>query len=248
MGDERLEARLREIGDRLDAPAPDLGPAVRRSIRRGAHEPPRASGGRRLAATIAAAAVFVLSGVAVASFLIPGVRVDRVPSAPTASAPGEVDRLGLGEPVTLREARRTVDINVLLPQRLGRPDAIYVAPEPAGGRVTLVYRPGADLPEDPNTGAGMLVTMFRGRTEEAFVRKQAGPETRVRGVTVDEASGLWIEGAPHTVVYTDRRGDEFLEDLRLAGNVLIWQSGTVTLRLESRLPLGPSLEVARSMA
>jgi hypothetical protein len=59
---------------------------------------------------------------------------------------------------------------------------------------------------------------------------------------------MWIEGAPHTVAYLDADGRLVPDTLRLAGNALIWQLGEITLRLESRLPLNPSLDVAGSMA
>jgi len=245
MADDRLEARLREVGGRLDVPeTPHMAPAVGRRVR----EPgpgrrrPRAV---RLAA--AALAVLVIGGTATALLLIPGVEVERVPVTPSAPAPGEPELLGLGRRVGLQEARDAVDINVLIPRQLGRPDAVYVGPRPAGGRVTMVYEPRPDLPADPNTGTGMLVTMFRGSTDTSFVRKQVGSETSVRPITVEQAPGMWIEGAPHTVTYIDERGTEFADDIRLAGNVLIWQVGGITLRLESRLDLDPSLEVAASM-
>jgi hypothetical protein len=190
----------------------------------------------------------VIAGTAVAVFLIPGVDVRRVPTPPTASAPGDPERLDLGRRVSLAEARETVGINVLVPQRLGDPDAVFVGRQPTGGRVTLMYRPRADLPEDGNTGVGLLVTLFRGTTDTAFVEKQVGPETSVRPITVEGAPGMWIEGAPHTVAYLDADGRLVPDTLRLAGNALIWQLGEITLRLESRLPLTPSLDVAGSMA
>ncbi|MDQ4005774.1 MAG: hypothetical protein M3135_05670, partial [Actinomycetota bacterium] len=127
-------------------------------------------------------------------------------------------------------------------------DAVYVGRKPAGGRVTMLYEPGTDLPRDPNTGAGMLVTLFRGSTDESFVGKTVGPDTTVRMIDVDGAPGMWIEGAPHTVTYVDEQGRPFPDSLRLAGNVMIWQLGDITLRLESRLGFDPSLDVAESMA
>lgn len=247
MADDRLEERLRELGSRLDVPeAGALPDGVKRRLLEESERPRR---GPSLGAALAAAlTVAVLGGVAVAVLLIPGVEIRRVPAPPTASAPGEPEELGLGRPVTLAEARVSVDINVLVPQRLGRPDAVFVGRQPEGGRVTMVYEPRTDLPADENTGVGMLVTLFRGSTDTGFVRKEAGPETSVRPITVEGAPGMWIEGAPHTVVYVDTAGRMFPDSLRLAGNVLIWQLGDITLRLESRLPLEPSLEVAGSMA
>lgn len=246
MSDDRLEERLRDLGPRLDEPAAlGLPETVRRRLE---EEGRRPSLTRRSALVAAALAVVVIGGTALAVFLIPGVDVRRVPTSPTAPAPGDPERLGLGRRVSLAQAREAVGINVLVPQRLGRPDAVFVGRQPAGGRVTLMYRPRVDLPEDRKTGVGMLVTLFRGSTEPAFVEKQVGPETSVRPITVEGAPGMWIEGAPHTVMYLDADGQVVPDSLRLAGNVLIWQLGEITLRLESRLPLAPSLDVAGSMA
>lgn len=247
MADDRLEQRLHDLGAHLDAPEGEgLPEAVSRSIREGRR--PRWRRPSLTAALAAALAVAVIGGGAVAFWLIPGVDIERVPTPPTAPAPEQPPELNLGRRVTLAEARDSVDINVLVPQVLGSPDDVYVGREPAGGRVTLVYGPDMDLPEDPNTGVGMLVTLFRGSTEPDFVNKQVGPDTSVRPITVEGAPGMWIEGAPHEVFYIDSDGRPFPDSLRLAGNVLIWQVGEVTLRLESNLALNPSLEVAGSMA
>lgn len=35
--------------------------------------------------------------------------------------------------------------------------------------------------------------------------------------------------------------------MRLAGNILIWEQGNLTLRLESDLPKGEALRIAESM-
>ena len=245
MADDRLEARLRELGSHLDPPeAEGLPEAVSRRIR----EDRRPTGRRSSLLVAAAVAVAVLGGSAIALWLIPGVNIERVPTPPTAPAPGQPGELRLGRKVSLEEARDAVDINVLVPQRLGSPDAVYVGREPQGGRVTLVYEPDAELPEDENTGVGMLVTLFRGSTEPDFVNKQVGPDTAVQPITVEGAPGMWIEGAPHSIFYIDENGHVFPDSLRLAGNVLIWQVGDITLRLESRLDLDTSLEVAASMA
>ena len=240
-----LEERLRDLGRRLDHPDPQgVGDVVAGRLRGRTSRVRR----RRPVAWLAAAAVLLVAGVAVAQFVIPGVDIDRVPTQPSAPVAGDLDRLGLGRRVSLEEARRRVEINVLVPAELGRPDAVFVGQRPAGGRVTLAYEPRKGLPRDPFTGAGMLVTLFRGTPESPFVEKEVGPQTSVRPVSIEGAPGMWIEGAPHQILYRDARERVFADSLRLAGNVLVWQVGEVTLRVESRLPLDPSLEVARSMA
>jgi hypothetical protein len=60
-------------------------------------------------------------------------------------------------------------------------------------------------------------------------------------------AGYWIEGAPHQFFYTDEHGQVQSESIRLAANVLLWESGGLTLRIESVLPQATAVRVADSM-
>jgi hypothetical protein len=242
-----LERLLRDVRDRLDVPASEgVAPSVSSRLRddrvRPLHRP------RRRTVALAAAAVVTVAGAASATgLLLRGVDIRRVPSPRPAASPEGRPDLELGRRATLAEAGQHLGFPVPLPQIPGPPDDVFVGREPAGGRITLTYEPGAGVPEDPITGKGMLITMFRGQTERDFVAKELGPDTSLRQVAVRGAPGLWIEGEPHTVYYLDDRGQVFADSVRLAGNVLLWQRGELTLRLESRLSLTGALQVAESM-
>ncbi|HYA08040.1 MAG TPA: hypothetical protein VEG24_00525, partial [Gaiellaceae bacterium] len=63
----------------------------------------------------------------------------------------------------------------------------------------------------------------------------------IASVHVGGAFGFWITGTGHVVVLPPSRPP------RLAGSVLLWQAGGLTLRLEGRgLTLARALELARS--
>jgi hypothetical protein len=176
-----LEGALADLAAALEfPPTPDLAAAVAARLDEApAGAPARTrrrlaglSGWRRLAVAglalvLLAAAVLVASPgtrEAVARRLgLRGVEVELGgPPPPTVTTrPGERLDLGLGERVTLEEARRRVGFPVLVPGAAGfrQPAAVYVnGNEPIGGRVDLVYRARPGLAASPFTDVGLLVT------------------------------------------------------------------------------------------
>jgi hypothetical protein len=270
-----LELALRDLGAHLDFPAtPDLAAAVATRLREAPAPAPRPSPRARgrltrlprrpawrrlalgaLAAVLLAAAVLVVSPgtrEAVARRLgLRGVEVRLGGERPTPTVttrPGARLELGLGERVTLGEARRRVAFQVRVPTAAGfrRPDAVYVNTQPEGGRVDLVYRARPGLPPSPYTDAGLLITQFQGTLTPDFIKKVVGAGM-VEEVRVAGQPGYWLSGEPHFFTYQDRRGDIADEQTRLAGNTLVWQSGPQTLRLEGQLSKQEALRIAESM-
>jgi hypothetical protein len=90
-----------------------------------------------------------------------------------------------------------------------------------------------------------LFTQFAARVDEAVFKKVA-PGTKIDPVTVDGRPGFWIEGA-HYFTYIDRLGDMQTEQVRLAGNVLLWERGARTLRLEADVSKAEALRIAASV-
>jgi len=265
-----LEGALADLGAALRfPPTPDLAAAVTARLEQDPSPAPsrtrprrlrRLAGWRRLAvagmvAVLLAAAVLVASPgtrEAVARRLgLRGIGVELGgPPPPTVTtAPGGRLDLGLGERVTLEQARRRVRFPVLVPAAAGfqRPDAVFVDQAvPAGGRVDLVYRARPGLPASSYTDAGLLVTEFQGQPTPEFLKKVAVMGV-VEQVTVGGEPGYWFSGEPHFFTYQDARGNLREEQTRLAGNTLIWQRGELTLRLEGELPKGEALRIAESM-
>ena len=256
-----LERSLTELGANIAWPAEiDMSAPMRARIE--GHAPPRSRAaialrpGRARAfayaaivvALVATATLVTFPGVrtAVADFLgLGGVRIERGGPVPRPS--GE---LNLGERVSLTEASERVDFDVVVPDALGEPDAVYVDPAVSGDQVALAYEAGPGLPAAPGTDLGALVTQFTGsRADEDVLKKVTtnDPGTTVVPVIIDGIQGLWISGEPHTIAYLEADGDVRTDTVRLAGNVLLWEREGVTLRLESRLPRSEAVTIAESM-
>lgn len=164
---------------------------------------------------------------------------------PTAS-PGL--SLGFGQPVTLAQARDRVTYPVLVPSAaiLGSPDVVYLDTEPPSGMVSLVWRIGPTLPALPNTDVGLVINEFQGSLDQNLFVKMADPSA-IHVVTVNGATGYWIAGGAHSVVYLDPTGNVRLLPGRLAGNTLLWEQNGQTYRIESQLTESEALKIAATL-
>jgi hypothetical protein len=269
MTDLQLERVLVEVGRRLKEP-----PAVNMAAAVGARLRAESATGRRTvlvfrprpafgwtrwrAATVAVAAVIVvIAGTlvfspsarrAVAGWLgLRGVRIEvtsPVPGAPSLS-PGPAP--DLGPRVSLAEAERQVGFEILLPSLagLGPPDEVHVDPLFISEQAFLVYRARPGIPAAEATGVGLIIGEFRGRADADFYKKISVGGASVQFVRVNGEPGYWIEGH-HEVSYLDPEGRRIVDTTRVADNVLVWEHGAITLRLESVLTLEDALEIARS--
>lgn len=241
-----LERELRELGGTLEFPAtPDVATAVRRRLA-AAPEQRRLVTRRTLVLAFAVLAVAVGAVMAVPQARtailewlgLRGVTIERVPTTPTAPADAE---LGLGDRVTLEEARRRAGFAVLVPtlDELDEPREVYFSSATTGGQVGFVYRSGERV--------RILLTEFRGSLERQFVQKMVGPRTKVETLTVNGGFGVWLTGEPHEFFYLDETGEPVVETIRLAGNTLLWEQGDLTLRLEGDLTKDEALRIATSV-
>lgn len=233
-----LELALTRIGRELDYPeAPDLTGAVRGRLA----ERRRPFDWRR-PLVIALAAVVVGVGAVMA---VPQARsaildwlgigavtiryVDDLPPAELATGD-----LGVGEQVSLAEARRRVSFPVRVPTLEGLEDPVVYYGEPLPtGQVAFVY----GSPEKPQ----LLITQVAALgSYEKLLRSGS---TNVERVSVEGAPGAWIEGEHHVLFYP---GGE--EPFRLVGNTLVFQRADgVTVRIEGDISKDEALEIARSM-
>ena len=70
--------------------------------------------------------------------------------------------------------------------------------------------------------------------------------TSVRFATINGKPALGLFGAPHFRLSRDPATGEPVEDqVYLAGNVLLWEKGDLTLRLEGDLTFAEMLRIAR---
>ncbi|MEO8291119.1 MAG: hypothetical protein ABI649_09030 [Gaiellaceae bacterium] len=238
-----LELALAELGRHVELPsAPDLAARVRTRM---AAEPQRREPARRRGLVIAIATLAVGLGAVFAVpqtraailefFHLRGVTIERVEELPTVPVQGGLGTF-LGERVTLEEARERAGYEVVVPKALGEPDEVYFQESPPGGMVSLIY----GTAEKPRA----LFTQFRATVSEVIFKKVA-PDTSVDPVTVAGRQGYWLQGA-HFFSYADQDGDMQTEQVRLAGNTLLWEQGSLTLRLEGNLTKEQALEIARS--
>lgn len=79
-------------------------------------------------------------------------------------------------------------------------------------------------------GREILVSTIDGRLDRPMLRKTLGSSTSIIEVDVGGHLGLWIDGAPHQVMYEASDGGVVVE--RVAANTLLWEVGDVLYRLE----------------
>jgi hypothetical protein len=177
-------------------------------------------------------------------FGLQGVRIVETPPPSTLPPTRTVgEGLDLGLRSTLAAAQEHLGQRILVPAGLGPPDSVYVHDLTVGGvEVFLVYRERPGLPRTGTTGVGLLLSEFSGDIYRPGLQKFSFGAT-LRRITVDGARGFWIEGA-HAVAYLDRDGNVIGDDLRLAGNVLLWERAGLTLRIESALGEREALALA----
>jgi hypothetical protein len=226
-----LELELRALGDEIAVPAaPDLAAAVASRIRRR-----RAARRMLLAVAIAAAALGVAFAVPPARsailrfFHLQGVTVERVDTLPAGRAQAIGPALGTSMPLDAAE------------RRLGFRFALPPGAAPTHARV--VDSLGTVLLE--RGGSPLLLSEFRARFFD-LMKKVVGPSTTVAEVEVGGAPGIWIEGTTHFLYL--RRGGEVAElPVAVHGNVLLWQRGGLTHRLQGRIGERDAIRLAESV-
>jgi len=244
-----VKTLLADLSGHVDWPAPsDLVPGVGRRL---ALPPPR----RRPQHWTAATAVLVVVVVAlllispqarrvVADLLgVAGIEVSFDPELETPTGAG----LGLGRTVGLQDGIDSVEFAVSAPDRLGSPDVVFLSGLPTSGRLDMVWEGGATLPAAGRHNVGVLYSQFQGSLDGEGFNKSLGRDTEVAVVEIGVVPGFWIEGAPHVISYEDASGTRHAETTRLSGNVMMWESGGVTHRIETSLSLEETLSIAESV-
>ena len=225
-----LERELLLLGETIAYPdVPGLAAAVRERIER--RRPlPRGLVLAFATAVLALAVAFAVPparGAILDLFRgVPGVEIRRVPGRP------RLDMLTarvLGVPASAEEAARALGFRPLRPAE----EDVVLYLDRVLPAVTYAW-----------TRKRLLLTEFRGEAIP-FVRKSAGPGTRIEEVTVGLAGGYWLSGERHLVVFRDGRGR--IVQSRAAGNVLIWEQDGITLRLEGPRTLGEALAIAGTL-
>lgn len=239
---DRLDAALVDLAGAIDFPPT---PGLRRRVADRLAQPER----RKWFAAVPRALALALIGLLVLAtaaaalvILVPGLRLTLVPSLPTASATADplATRLALGTAVAVDE------VAGFAPELLGPPDEAYVIGDEQ--IVSLIYAASDDLPALDGTDIGLLVQAIDGALEREQVEKLVTEvDASVAAVTVDGASGYWIQGPPHLLRYLGQDGEARAEASRLVGDTLVWERDGTLYRIESGLGLAETLRIAETI-
>jgi hypothetical protein len=235
-----LELALTQLGRELDYPeAPDLTGSVRQRLAEGRRP---LSWRRPLVIALAAVAVAVGAVLAVpqarsaiADWLgIGAVTIRFVEDLPPVElATGD---LGVGEEVSLAEARSRVRFPVRVPTLDGLEDPVVYYGEPLPtGQVSFVY----GSPDRPQ----LLITQVAALG--AYEKLLSSDSTSVEMVSVGDSRGVWIEGEQHFLFYPGATREE---PFRLVGNTLVFERADgVTVRIEADISKEDAIRIAESM-
>ncbi len=135
---------------------------------------------------------------------------------------------------TLTEAQAKGRFEVRLPTEpadLGEPERVYFQDLGFAQQVILVY-PDFSLYE----------------AEGAIYQKSVTEATVVEEVRVNDRPALWLSGAAHLVQMRSPSGAIDMDFVRVVeGNVLAWEAGDITYRIETTLPLEEAVRIAESI-
>jgi hypothetical protein len=225
-----IERELRDLAAFVDFPDErDLAPAIRARL------VPRSRQRRALVLVLAAVVLAVAVAFAVPParsailrfFHLRGARIELVDRLPEVRTKAPLD---LGVAVSLTDAAETAGFEPLRSSLLGAPDRV------TWDGAMLWFRYG---------NVRLLVSQFRGGQRVELLKKIVEPRTRITPVAVLGQQGYFISGATHFLYLapTDLIREE---RVRLARNVLLWQHGALTLRLEGDVTVREALLIASS--
>jgi hypothetical protein len=101
---------------------------------------------------------------------------------------------------------------------------------------------------EPDATRLLVAQTPRAAIDEPFILKklvQSG--TSVEQASVRGAPAYFVSGEPHAVLLIDDQGRVLEESARLARDVLLWEEGGHTIRLEGDFELDRAVELAESL-
>lgn len=234
---DHLETTLRELGTRLDVPAPPDTEALTESVLARLDDPTRP----RVLVKVAAVLAALLLVLGIATAVSPTVRATvfdllrigdvEIIDAPAPPEPSTVAPLPGERAVSLTEARSAAAFPLLVPAALGDPDSVIISDGAPPRVVSFGY-------------ADIRIDQFDGGLSPVFTKFTSAAD--VRQVRIGDTDGVWIP-RPHQVIYVDRNGTSQEKSARLAATTLIWTEHGVTYRIEGRLTEQEAVAIAESM-
>ena len=235
-----LERALLAVGQNLEVPAgPDLTGGVRTRLAEGRR--PSLFSRRVLIVALAVLAVAVGAVLAVPQARstikdwlgIGNVTIRYVEELPPVEQ--ATDDLGLGEQMSLEEARERAGFQVRVPTVEGLDDPPKVFYNETSSQVAFLY--GSE--EKPK----LLITQADAR---GAIEKIVNLNVTERELVVVEPgyAGVWLYGEKHAIFYPSTDHEE---PFRLVGNALVYEVDGVTARIEAEISKDEALRIARSM-
>ncbi len=179
-------------------------------------------------------------------FQLGAIRILREPATPAAGAlipiagehPDLISLLDLPGETTLAEARSEVPYALPLPtypDGLGPPDRVFVQ-DLNGPVAILVWLDPADA-----TRTQLSLHLYGPGTLAEKQPVEVIFETQVNGLPA-----LWTSG-PYLLSFRQPDGSQYGLARLVSGNVLIWQQGGVTYRLEGGMSMEQAIRIAESL-
>jgi len=149
--------------------------------------------------------------------------------------PADSDEPTVAAQLAAAETRLAFPIHLPDTSVTGRPLRVTVDPAVATGLVEITYRDFT------------LVEVASLPGELPPLTKLMPPGATIRNVSVGTYPALWISGTPHELTYIRPDGTFATDDVRRAGNVLLWEAGGITHRLEGLASLEGAQLIAATM-
>ena len=252
LDDDGLGRALATAGRDLDwPPAPDLTARVSATLLGQQRQPslarPRLSlPRRRRRVLLLVAGLFLLAAAAMAAKVVidlGALTIDRIPGWPTALPTVVASGPTLGHDATVEEAEREAGFPAKVPAALGDPDAVWVDTSDDGSRIVMAWIASETLPPIDGLPWGAVLYGFKGQMEQAaksvFLDGNTFQDAEVGG-----ADAIWVTGSHELDLVTD---EGTYQRYLVTGNVLVWESDGVVLRLETSLGLPAAVHIAESI-
>lgn len=268
LPEQQLEQMLTDLGRAIEYPrTPDIAGAIRARLETEAAPQAEPDNVRFLtpwrAVAVAAAVLLLFLGAAliglpnfrhaVADRLgVRGITITFEDKTPTPTSSPVGSSLLFGNRVTLEEAKAAVPFTLKVPNLpgVGEPDEVYLRTLPDGQpMVSFLYYPSDVLPETAETGAGALLMQFETKSNSALMAKGISVGGDVIEVGVNDDVGYFVTGPSNLILVQDPSQSNCCGNSysRPSGNVLLWDNGSVTYRLETRLDAPHSVAIAESL-
>jgi hypothetical protein len=246
-GDSFLELELRVAGRELAYPTtPEVGPAVSWRLEAASaagRRPPFphvAVWSRRRTLAAAAAGLLALLALAFgARFVLGAAEVRVVPGTTPSGSPFTPE--AIGRPVDVGRISGAVGFAVGLPAGPPPDGAFVVSTTGLDDAALLAWAPSGTYPAIEGTPWGLVLLAVPEKDE--FLLKDVNRYDDLREVRVGGRRAYWID-APHELTLLTADGPTTFS---VRGNVLIWQRGDHTYRLETSLGRAAAIALAETV-